>query len=328
MIKPLAPALALSLLCGPRQEALELDYAPEPGTVLARRFEAHATYERTQLELSVDGEPLELGEVPDFEMDFLELIRVSDELVGVEDGRPTELLRTFDELRQENQYKSDDQEAESTDGSPLEGHRVRYTHDDDGGEFASEGDDELDEDLLADLIEDMDLRGVLPDHEVEVGDEWPLDARVYLPFLWPGGLLSFREEGGDEPSDEDLDLNRQTIENLEVEGTATLAEISEEDGLRLAVIEVELEVTTHCGDTQELEEGEMEILVEIERSLSGRILWDLEHHHAHSAELEGHSSRLRTRSRTVENEEGDSVELEEAELLEGPIRYEATFERE
>lgn len=339
-MKLLLPPIALLLLSSTRDE-LTLRYAPEEGTVLKRTYVAEAEYHLADLSASIDGEPLERPEeLPDFRMGFEEHIVVTDTLRSVADGRPTELLRTFDELRQDSSDSSGDEEVESTMTSSLQGRTVAFRWDDDEERFSAEAADEedLDDSLAQWLAEDMDLRLVLPDGEVEVDDEWEIDPKLYLAFMWPSGLLDFRAEDDEEPNDDERSMSRQTIENLEGSGKARLEEIREEDGVRVAVIHVELEITTGSESVlPALSEGEFErpeitIEVEIERTLEGTILWDLEHGHALSAELECEASRLHSESWTVtgENDEGDTVEaeIEQARLLEGTIKYTATIERQ
>jgi hypothetical protein len=342
-MKLLLSSAALFLLAAPARDTLALVYAPEEGTQLKRVFDAEAEYRLTDMTTSVNGEPWkgpDEDERPEISNGFTEHIAVTDTLAAVEDGRPTELVRTFDELGQVNIEKVDDEESSVELGSPLQGKSVRFRWDGDESTYVAEAadeSDELDSDLLGALLEDMDLRLVLPKEEVEVGDTWELDPRLYLGFMWPSGLLDFQVEG-EEPSAEDRGPSQQTIERLEGSGTARLEEVREEDGLRLAVIHVELEITTGsesvlaAESTEESESPEVTVEVEIERTLEGTILWDLEHGHAHSAELECESSRLTTRSFTytlvdVESEQELSAEIEESILLEGKIRYVATIER-
>jgi hypothetical protein len=343
-MKLLTPTLALFLLATPVREGVELVYAPEEGLVLKRLFVADARYRLTDMSASLDGEALESdGELPDYGMGFTERIAVTDTLESVEDGRPTVLLRHFDELSQENvdTFEGEDQTTEHE--SPLEGRSVRFSWDADeeryGVEAADEGD--LDEELAAWLAEDLDLRLVLPPGEVEPGDEWELEPELYLAFMWPSGLLDFHPEGA-EPSEDDRGPSRQTIERLEGGGTARLEEVREEDGVRVAVIHVELEITTGSESSLPALEGdeesgepwrpEVKVEVEIERTIEGTILWDLEHGHALSAELECEASRLFSESWTISGEDEDgedvSADVEQSRLIEGSVRYRATIERE
>jgi hypothetical protein len=327
-----APLLLLALAPGGREE-IALRYAPEPGTRLKRVFLAEAEYELTDMSMSVDGEPMEAeGELPEDSTRFVEHIAVTDTVEAVDAGRPTELARTFDELRQEDAGTVGEEASESTLASDLEGRAVRFTwnEDEERYEIAADDDEDLDEDVAAYLLEDMDLRLVLPADDVEIGDEWALDPRLYLAFMWPGGLLGFHAEGEEPGGDETL---AQTIERLEGSGTARLEEVREEDGTRVAVITIELEITTGSESVVPADEErpELDVEVEIERTLTGTILWDLDHGHALSAELECESSRLQTLAYTVEGEmEGESVSLdiERSTLHEGTIEYTATIERE
>ncbi len=339
-MKILLPSIVLVLLSTAAPDELALRYAPEEGTVLKRSFEAEAEYDLADLSASVDGEPIgREGELPEDSSSFIERIVVTDTLGSVEDGRPAELVRVFDELNQEDASSNGEEEASSTLVSTLQGRAVRFIWDEEAERYQAEAADEaeLDDDVAAWLAEDMDLRLVLPAREVEVGAEWELDAKLYLAFMWPSGVLGFHAEG-EEPGDGSDDFSRQTIERLEGSGTARLEEVRDEDGTRVAVIHVELEVTTSSDSVlPELEhEGEvvrpeLAIEVEIERTLAGTILWDLEHGHALSAELACEASRMQTRSWTVNVEQdGEEVEVdvEEALLYEGTIRYTATIERE
>lgn len=344
-MKLLLPPLALLLLVPSTRDEVALAYAPEEGTVLKRSFDAEASHELTEIAASFDGQDLEhQGELPEFSSRFTEHIVVTDRLVGVENGRPTELERTFDELAQENTDTAGEEEVRAELGSDLEGRTVRFRWDEDEENYtvksADDGDD-LDGSVARWLLEDMDLRLVLPGREVEVDEEWELDPRLYLAFMWPSGLLGFHEEG-EETDEDERELSGQTIDNLEGSGTARLEEIREEDGVRVAVLHVELEITTGSEHVlpavapDEVEEGEFprpEITVEvrIERKLEGTLLWDLEHGHALSAEFECESSRLHTEKWTVTGEldgEEVSADAEQSRRFEGTIRYSARIERE
>ena len=342
-MKLLLPPLFLCLLTAPAHEGVALVFAPEEGTVLKRLFVAEARYRLTDRTASIDGEELvDTDELPEYASAFVERIAVTDTLGEVEDGRPRELVRTFDELTQENTDTFDGEESSSEYGSPLEGRRVRFTWDADEERYGAEAadEDDLDEELAAWLAEDLDLRLVLPRAEVEPGDEWELDPKLYLAFMWPSGLLDFHADE-EEPSEEDRDPSRQTIERLAGSGTARLEEVREEDGVRVAVIHVELAITTGSENTLPALEGdpdagefgrpEIQVEVELERTLEGTILWDLEHGHARSAELECEASRLHTSAWTIHGEDEDgagvSADVEESRLFEGTVKYSATIER-
>src|SRR5262245_3648373 len=340
-MKLLLPPLALFLLASSAPDEIALRYAPEEGTVLARTFLAEAQYHLADMSASIDGEALERpDELPDYKMGFEEHIAVTDTVRSLAAGRPAELVRTFTELSQESTDSVGDEATKSSLTSHLQGRSVLFRWDDDEERFTAEANDgeDLDDSVAAWLAEDMDLRLVLPKDEVEVGDEWEVDPKLYLAFMWPSGLLDFQAEGEDEPSEDDRASSRQTIERLEGSGHARLEEVREEDGVRVAVLHVELEITTGSDSVlpavseDEVERPEIKIEVEIERKIEGTILWEFDHGHALSAELECEASRQHTESWTVtgESEDGEEVsaDVEQSRLLEGTIKYTATIERQ
>jgi len=328
-MKLILAAAALLALSATRDE-VALRFAPDEDTVLVRTFDAEASYRLSSLIYAIEGEELDTGEeLADVRMEFQEHVQVRDTLGASADGRPETLVRTFEELSQETSWSAGEETSATTSSSPFEGRRVRFTWDDEDERHTAEAadDEELEAELAALLDEDMDLRLVLPEDEVGVGDSWDVDVRLYLAFMWPGGLVEW-QEGEEEASAEDRARNRQTIENLTGEGRATLSEVLEEDGRRIAVIALELEIETELEFEQEQGEETVTITTKIERTLAGELRWDLEAGHALSAELEGEAARETTRSGEVENEEGQTFTLSETERHEGTLRYRATIERE
>lgn len=332
----LTPALLvlLSLRSG---DAVAPRFAPDPGTVLKRTFVAEAEYRLTDLTASIDGQPLEHpGDLPAYTSSFSERIAVTDVLESVAEGRPSAFVRTFDELQQENSEGLDGEETSTALSSPLQGRKMRYKFDSEEQRYFVEpaDDEDLDEAIASSLAADMDLLLVLPDREVAEGDEWEIDPKLYLAFMWPGGLLDFHPEG-EEVTEEERESSRQTIARIDGTGTARLEELREEDGVPVAVIHVEMEITTGSDRTQPaseeegLERPEVTIEVEIQRKLDGTILWDLQHGHALSAEFECKASRLHSEAwGATAEQDGEEVEvdIERARLFEGTIRYSAEIE--
>jgi hypothetical protein len=327
-MKTLCVPLVLCLFSGLVAPVEELRYAPEDGTTLTRTFEAHAELGPGEAKGWINGQELEGAEQGSFE--FLERIVVRDRIEGVEEGRPTALVRTFVELLQESTYTLDDEETEETSTSDLEGRSVRFVWDDEEEGYVAEVADEegeLDADLLEGLREDLDLRGILPDDEVEEGDEWEVEPEVYIAFMWPSGLLDFHAEG-EEIDDSIRELNQGTIDGIAGKCTARFAGVRDEDGVRVAVLAVEFDVETHAEITVDDEGASLETQLSVERELEGEILWDLEHGHVHSAALSGSSERTTKRKGTLEHEEAGEVTLEEEVRHEGTIEYTVSIERE
>lgn len=331
----LLPAALLPLSIGP-SEGVTLTFAPEEGAKLKRVFTAEAEYHLADLTASIDGEPLERGELPDYTTGFSEHIAVTDSLERLSEGRPIEFVRTFEELRQDSREGLDGEEASEELSSPLEGRSVRFTAERGEQDYQVESADEeeLDEELAKGLMPDLDLLLVLPDDEVEPEEDWEIDPRLYLAFMWPGGLLDFGPTGEVLRSDERA-LSGQTVEHLEGSGRARLEEVRDEGGVRLAVIHVELEITTGsehtvpATDEDGVERPEISVEVEIERTLEGTILWDLEGGHAVGAELRCEASTLTSESWSMVRGEDveDEAEVERARLVKGTILYKALIER-
>ncbi len=333
----LAPALLF--LFSNRGEEVVLQFAPEAHASLRRTFLAEAEYHLADLTGSVDGEVMDRPEeIPAYSTSFTEHIQVLDTLEACDGGRPTEFTRTFEVLRQENSEALDGEESSIELSSSLQGRRLRFEYD--GGEagyhIKADDEEDLEQEQAEWLAADMDLLLLLPDHEVEPGDEWEVDPKLYLAFMWPSGLLDFHSEEED-PSAEDRLASQQTIEHLEGSGRARLKEVREEGEVLVAVIHLELGIKTGSSrvwppsEEEGLERPEVTAEVHIERQVAGTIVWDIQGGHALSAELDCQASRLVTESFMAFGQhdgEGAEVLVEQGRLLEGRIRYEARIERE
>ncbi len=325
-----------------------LRFRLEEGTELVRTFEANAESELQSMTRSLDGETFE--EVDDLSMTIVSLERVvvRDEIVEVEDGRPTDFRREYVELLQESTRSDGENEVDSTSGCDLEGITVRFLWDDADEAFYAELDDDSDDvedDTLEWLRADMDLYGMLPEGDVEEGDSWDIDAEPYLPLMWPGGIVDYYddEEVGYDAFEQKL--NRALVENLEGEGTVTYEGTRDEDGVLVAVLALELSVESSVELEREIELVEFDedgrvgrpngardsidvtVEVTIEREIEGELLWDLEAGHLHSARFEADGEWERTESRTVEHE-GTEYELAQTLTFAGNVEYTVAVERE
>ena len=327
-------SLAIVLLATPIATAAVLadgvSFAVEEGTELTRTFEARGEYELKSAALILDGERVRESEDVEMTIDSLERIVVTDELDEIEDGRPTDLTRTFVELVQESTDATEDEEYESSSSSDLEGLSVRFLWDEDDESYYAEAvddDDDLEDDVLAWLAGDMDFLEYLPDGEVSEGDEWDLDASAYLAIMWPGGLLGFYDDGDVEIDPFNVAVDRQVVENLTGSGTATLEELRDEDGESVAVISIELDVETWALEDREVEGGEVTYDIEINREIEGELVWNLDRGRLDTATFDAVAGMVRTVSWTAETEDGD-IDVEQEERYEGTIAYEVEFEEE
>ena len=193
---------ALALLSAPSAREDELVFAPSAGTSVQRTCESNFALELESMSVQFNGEeiPAEyLGEV-DGSMGHEASFRVTDVFEAVGDGRPTRLLRSYDELSGKETATFADEDGDETDETPktsaLEGKRVVFVWNDEEGahEAAFAEGEEGDEALLADLEEDMDLRELLPGHAVEPGDRWEIEPAVFDRMMSPGGDLALQGE--------------------------------------------------------------------------------------------------------------------------------------
>lgn len=166
------------------------------------------------------------------------------------------------------------------------------------------------------LEEDMDLRALLPPGPVSVDDTWELAGGVVLDAMPPGGQLGFAEED----DDDDFDFE----EAFEGSATATFAGMREEDGLRLAVVVIELQGVAE-QPAQEKDGSTQSLTFAVE--LKYELLWCLAEGRAHSIEVAGGVGAVLSIAQEVEVQ-GKTVTLEIELELSGPVEMGATFERE
>jgi len=322
--------LALAAGMGLSSPAEELVYAPDEGSTLSRTFDAEASYDLDGIRVEIDGEEVPHGETPELTIDSDEHVAVTDRLLSVEDGHPLSLRRKFDELSRSVTYSSTEQDEDLEESSvcDLEGSTVHFEWNAEEGAYeASDEDDVLEQDVLDDLIEDMDLRQLLPDGEVDPGDEWDVDVDAYARLMWPGGFLHFYPEDG-ELDEKEMESDREMVANLEGEGTVKFEEVREEDGVSLAVLTVRIEVDSHATTATEGPGGsEAERTLEMSREIEGTLLWNIEDAHLHSAELEADADLDVSEAGTLENPQGEEVEFTQTRSFSGTISYTVTIER-
>ncbi|MEQ1892173.1 MAG: hypothetical protein ABL998_06495 [Planctomycetota bacterium] len=328
----LAPALAFALTLPGAKE--KLVFAPAAGTTLQRTCSSIFALELESMSVQFNGEdiPAEyLGDM-DGSMGHEERFTVTDVIEVMGDGRPTRLVRSFDELSGKETATFGGEDGEETKETPksseLEGKRVVFAwNEDDGAHEAAFAEGvEGDEALLADLEEDMDLRELLPGHEVAPGDHWEIEPVVFDRLLSPGGDLALVGED-EEEEDDDEDSPE---ENMTGSVVATYRGSEVVEGVKLAVIELAVEVETFEDEEpadEELPAGftstqrlEMEIVA------AGELRWDLEHGHLAGIELAGD---LRMRMAQTMSGEMESESFEQAQTMEflGPITFAFTVER-
>ena len=290
-------------------------------------------------------------------MNYDQTVAVSDEYVSTSDGRPTKLRRTFDRIAADQTIDvASDFESEVVDipsESELEGRAVVFTWDEEAGEFAAawDGDEEGDTALLEGLSEDMDLRALLPDGEVDEGDEWEIDGAALAGIAYPGGNLALLPEGAD--IDADMDEVMELFEELDIDFNEIYADLltgdvkgtfkgtREVDGARVGVIEITADIESSNDFSQLIldvieyiaeMEGASDVNIDVdlaELSLDyegeGTLLWDLGEGRVHSFEMDGDVMLgfSFAMAGDIEGEQGDiEAELEFSGSLEASVETE------
>lgn len=308
----LLPALLFPLALAALAPREALSFSPSEGAVLTKSIESDS-------ELSLDDMSMVVGgqEAPaDMEMTISidESIVFTDKYEEVNDGRPVRLVRTFDELAQTTMMSMShpmmgDQDQELIGASELEGLEVVFTWDAEEGAYdvdfhAGEGD----ADLLEGLVEDTDFREFLPEGEVEEGAVWEIDPDDMRYLLAPGGALKI------EPEEMDMQAFNQPQPDMaqllgEIDGdvTATYQGMRDEEGTNVAVIELEIDISTANDLTDFMQDAMNDVEVpggeeldmevgsydfEMTYEGEGQLLWNVERGIAHSLNLSGDLSMI------------------------------------
>jgi hypothetical protein len=287
------------------------------------------------MKMTMDGEEIDADELGkfDFQIEHRERTSVIDVFETTAEGLPRRLRRTFEGLGgKESTHVSSDEFENNDDSeyeSELEGKSVVFSWDEESGAFdVAYADGQGDEDLLAKLEEDMDLRAFLPGKAVDEGDSWEIDVKAFQSVLDPGGDLALVQSDGE---DEDTSAEDQELrDNLTGSLEATYRGTREEEGRRLAVIALAVDARTHTEEElgeEQLDEGESGVQrTEVTFELTGELLWDCEHGHAWSLELGGTNGAVM--QQTLQGvAEGESYEQTQTMSFTGEARFTMRFER-
>jgi len=325
-------ALAAVLALAPAPQPVVIAFAPAAGMTLQRTHRTGFALELESMSLSFDGEEVPAEYLGEMEGSLLneETRVVTDHFAEVAEGRATRLVRHFDTLagKDTRTFEGGEEPEEVLLTSALEGRSVVFAWSAEAEgyerEFA-EGEDG-DVELLEGLEEDMDLRTLLPDGEVEPGASWELEPQVYGGLIEPGGDLALLAE------DEESAGNGELEENADGTVRATFVEVREQSGVRVAAVRLEFDLETYMDEpvTEEEEEdipameGTWRTALAVEAA--GELLWDLEHGHALALEIEGTLTMTMTQDLRGEMD-GESLEQKMEMVFRGPLTIALQIER-
>jgi hypothetical protein len=326
-------------------------FQPEAGASLTKTFTIAGDFALDEMSMVVDGQDLG-AMIGQFEISMKQesKIEVTDVYKAVGEGRPTELLRTFEALAGSMQIDVTPAPAEMPEmatTSPLEGKTVAFRWDAEKNEYErSFHESEGEEDLLEDLEEDMDLRVFLPDSEVAQDDSWSVELAELECIAMPGGNLSMQPENMPDvdPATMEMfeemfgDLGDDFGDLLEGECTCTYKGTREENGARVAEIAIEIDVAATVDLAEVLEKAIRAAIemqgegIEVDLSLdqadlnldfegSATLLWDLKAGRLHSFQLGGDATIGLDLAVSMEAE-GESHGVDASFELSGELRQE------
>lgn len=200
---PLAASAALLALAF-TPVADTLSFAPAANEKAAKKLTVEGEFSLADVSMTLNGEPVPGGGLDELtSKTFLMNLAVSvtDTYVSTKDGRPLDLVRAYDEVDAE--YDFGDGSTAIEEAAGLEGKAVRFTWNPKSESYdvkfhESEGDS----DELEGLLEDMDVRLLLPEGPVSEGDTWEVEAKRLQPLFMPGGFAAPGSGDSDAGSEE------------------------------------------------------------------------------------------------------------------------------
>ncbi len=349
-VRAFLPALGASFAFTLGGAGEKLLFQPQAGSSLTKSYTIAGEFALDEISLIVDGQDIG-GMLGQIEVNAKQesRIEITDSYETVADGRPTELLRTFEALSGTMVMEMTPAQAEMPEVSSvsmLEGKTVAFRWNEEQQEYErSYHESSGDEELLEGLEEDMDLRVFLPTAEVSTDDTWSIELADLKSIAMPGGNLQMLPE--DMEIDEEAMKTFGEIFNgfgetfsdlLEGSCTCTFKGTREEGGVRVAEIAIELEVATTLDLSEFLDKA---FRAGIEQSGvgdkvnftldtadfnldfegTGTLLWNLAAGRMHSFQLAGDASMDIDLAVSVEAE-GESHELDASLELVGSMREE------
>lgn len=311
-----ATAVALPALVAFGPQADSLKFAPAVGSTVTKTFSSNTDFSLDEMNVRINGEPNPMMPEISMQMVFSQNVTVADTYNAVADGRPTKLTRKFDsgsmdmEMNMEIDMMGETQDESSTGSgaSKLDGSTVVFTYDADSGEYTAaypEG-EEGDADLLENLAENMDLRGLLPaSGDLTEGESYEVPLTALIDIFAPGGdlKLDLKMDGADAMGGPDpkmmADFRRIFEEMVAGEATGKYVGAREVDGVKVGVIEL----TFNINASRDMSEFVSEIMgeqmpegmdmsvnrldVEFAYEGGGELHWNLAEGRAQSLALKG-----------------------------------------
>lgn len=271
-------------------------YQPAEGSKVETTWKIDLGVELGDLSATVNGEavdPEQMGIPPDLSAKGVVEMRWLDHFVSMDGSRTLELLRTVRTMHAEGET-SVGPSGESDDDDEIVGKpmRFRWNAEDETYErewVEAEGKDKD----LQHMAVDADLRGLLPEGEVELGQTWEARGTAVLRLLVPLFAVETITEG-----EEDEDIPPELLEKLSAFGEDVVVRCTwrgahDEGGRTLGRIDLALDLDQSLDVDpssfgQEMEGMEVDpVTFAVQASLAGFLDWDMSAHRMSAVELTG-----------------------------------------
>lgn len=295
----LSALLAAPLLCALPPLADDVSFHPSDGSDVTRRYSVDLDFEMGDLSITADGQDIS-EMVPTDQMNggAKLAMKVTESFVRTVEGKPLELIRSFEEMSGEAGPEGNKEAIEDFD--KLQGKRVRFLWNEDEGDYdVSYHESEGDEEELEGLLPDMDLRALLPGKAVSAGDTWSVDARQLSSVLLFGNEPKLGEDEMDQVVQSALvpqleALMDQFKTNCEYLGERVV------DGHKVGAVAVtlhgegSLDLSQLILEAVRMQAGENQVDIDVSTAKlnvtfdsKGELLWDLEQGHLRAFDMTG-----------------------------------------
>jgi len=283
----------------------ELLFRPKADHELKKELRIDVEIKPEKVDFTVNGEsmpPENLGVSSDVAAKVKLVVAATDKYVQSKEGRPTDLLRTFDDL--DLSFEAGEDQEDAPDFDELEGKTVRFQWNGDSESYdKSFVESEGDEALLGRIIEDMDVRVLLPGKKVVEGETWEVLGDRLLPLFLPGGLPGeIGSESDREEMQTALDELRSALGKFQEDFkiACKYKGARDEGGVRVGEIDFTLRNTGKADLSRmiqtisAMEESdihpEVDAQADIDLDGSGILLWDVAAGRIHSLSMHAEAS--------------------------------------
>jgi len=358
-MKRILPFAALTLFAAPllisgEGRGTKIAFSVEPGSSITKTYETETELTLDNFDMTMNGQEPPMMPGMDMTVNGVTTFEVEDTYSKVADGRPTMLTRSFDTLTGSSEVAMEldimgeiqNQDMSMEMSSVLEGESVEFVwnEEEEAHDVVLPDGSALEEEDVEGLVEDMDYRVLLPEDEVDEGDEWEVPLEALHTILAPGGDTKLipeemEEMGGFGGGGEMGSSSDYFNEDVEGEFTATFDGMRKTDDGEVAVIKFTFELSNAIDLTDQTREsledselpegvGEMEVEhvdIEIAYEGEGELTWNLDAGHFHTFEASGDFEMLLDQGMII-NAMGQEMSIEQTMEFSGSLGFDVSAE--